>query len=311
MNKMKLPVGIQSFDILRSKNNYYVDKTKMIYQLISDGHSYFLSRPRRFGKSLLIDTIRCLYTKDKKPLFEGLFIYDKWDWSDLPPVIRMSFGGGTVRTTKALEARVLKQLRKNEKIHGIPPGVTHESDGPEKLEDLLEVLYEKTGKRAVVLIDEYDKPILDVLHNPDIAKQNRNYLKDFYSILKDNQDDLDFLFITGISLLSKLNLFSGINNLEDISMMSEYSGICGYTEHDLNTVFAPETKRFDLDKIRRWYDGYCWHRSGEGYVFFKGKISSSPCEERYWRVAQHLHITHMVALKRLQSTNLILFSVDV
>ena len=129
---------------------------------------------------------------------------------------------------------------------------------PDRLHSLLESLHRKTGRQVVVLVDEYDKPILDVLENPELAKANRDYLRGFYSVIKDCAEHVRFVFVTGVSMFSKVSLFSGMNNLKDISLVPRYATICGYTDHDLDTVFAPELEGLDRDKIRHWYNGYHW-----------------------------------------------------
>ena len=261
-----LPIGIHTFEFLREDNCYYVDKTDLIDTLIKKGRYYFLSRPRRFGKSLLLDTIQCLF-EARKSLFEDLAIYDQWDWSKTQPVLRLSLGLGKLATPETIEESVLWQLSQIEEKSGLVQATTL-TNSSLRLADVLSRLKKTTGKNVVVLIDEYDKPILDVLHQPEKAMANHSYLKDLYSILKERQQDIHFLFITGISLFSKLNLFSGLNNLHDISMDPDYATLCGYTERDLTTVFAPEVARFSLAEIRRWYDGYCWDIKGEGDRLF-------------------------------------------
>ena len=257
MNKMNLPMGEQSFKNLRNRGMYYVDKTPLIYELIDRSCYYFLSRPRRFGKSLLIDTIKCLF-EGRKELFEGLAIYNKWNWEENKhPVVRISFDG-KAQNPEAIERSLLKQLSLVEKSYRLNVPSPPDPTAPERLRDVLYRLHEETGKEVVVLIDEYDNPILSQITNGEQAKASSDYLKDFYGTLKGCQSDIRFEFITGISLFSKVNLFTVLNNLTDISLDPRYSTLCGYTDQDIDTVFAPELKGLDREKIRKWYNGYSW-----------------------------------------------------
>ena len=255
MHRRLLPIGIQSFRTIREEDYYYVDKTPLIEQLVRQGRHYFLSRPRRFGKSLLIDTLRELFSGNE-PLFRGLAIHDHWDWSEAHPVVRLSFDGKNYEPGD-LEGSILNQLAIIERNAGLDPAPST-LNGPGRLMDLLDRLCHKTGKQVVVLVDEYDKPILDVLDNPEQAEANRNYLRGFYGIIKGSADYVRFVFVTGISMFTKVSLFSGLNNLKNITLDPRFAAICGYTDHDLDTVFAPELDGLDRDEIRRWYNGYHW-----------------------------------------------------
>ena len=268
MKKKKIPSGIQSFRRIRQGNYYYVDKTQYIHNMIEYGHSYFLSRPRRFGKSLLVDTIQCLF-EGKKELFEGLYIYDHWDWTQKHPVIRLSFDLGENENKKELNEYVKSEINHLIKTHDLE-SITDKSleSEPLRLGDVIRCLIQKYGNEPVLLIDEYDKPILDYLQDKTRALKYLKYLKGLYSIVKSRQNDIHFSFITGISLFSKMNIFSGINNLKDISMRSEYTGICGYNEHEIRHYFSSELDRFDIKDIRRWYDGYCWDPFAQGEKIF-------------------------------------------
>jgi hypothetical protein len=254
-NKKKLPIGIQTFAKIREENCYYVDKTPLIEKLISQGSHYFLSRPRRFGKSLLIDTIGELFSGNQT-LFEDLYIYDKWDWSIKYPVIRISFAGGIIQDEQQLKRRIFTILENN--YHRL--GIDYEKfdDTGDVFESLILKLVEKTGKRVVILIDEYDKPILDNLLKPGIAKEIRDGLRNFYSVIKDSDAHVKFAMLTGVSKFSKVSLFSGLNNLDDITVDALYSPICGYTDEDIDTIFAPELDGLDREQIRHWYNGYNW-----------------------------------------------------
>ena len=254
-NRKILPVGIQDFRTIRQENHYYVDKTQQIHQLVSQGRHYFLSRPRRFGKSLLLDTLHELFDCQEE-LFRGLAIHDKWDWSQKHPVVHLSFDSNYDEPEK-IEDHILDQLEwiAEEAQLDIPSTAR---SGPGLLQDVLRRLHRAFGRPVVVLVDEYDKPILDVLDNPELAKTNRDYLKGFYGIIKGSARYVRFVFVTGISMFTKVNLFSGLNNLTNITLDPVYSTICGYTERDLDEVFAPELSGLDRNEIRRWYNGYSW-----------------------------------------------------
>ncbi len=222
------------------------------------GDYYFLSRPRRFGKSLLVDTLKSLF-EGQKDLFRGLAIHDYWDWSVQHPVVRLSFGG-KYHDPGDVERSVLNQLAIIERRAGLT-GPSPPDTGPERLQDLLDRLHHQTDREVVVLVDEYDKPILDVIEQPEQAERalaNRDYLRGFYGIIKDSARHVRFVFVTGVSRFSKVSLFSGLNNLKDISLAPRFATICGYTETDLDTVFAPELAGLDRDEIQRWYNGYHW-----------------------------------------------------
>lgn len=250
----KLPIGIQNFREIREKGHYYVDKTSYIERLLNDGKHFFLSRPRRFGKSLFLDTLEEFF-EGNESLFQNLWIHRRWDWSQVYPVISLSFGSGHFRTHDGLQASLKAQLERVER----ETGVRSTSTAPSlKFGELIHALHELTGKRTVVLIDEYDKPILDALDVPEVAKSNRDYLRGLYSVVKDFDTDIRFSFITGVCKFSKGSLFSGLNDLIDITMDPQYSTICGYTESDLDSFFAPELPGLDRTQIRDWYSGYSW-----------------------------------------------------
>ena len=254
MNRRRLPIGIQTFRELRERDCYYVDKTAYMAWLADEGKHYFLSRPRRFGKSLFLDTLKELF-EGNEPLFEGLAVHDGWDWSVRHPVLRLSFGSGHFRASGGLHANVMAQLDAGEAGAGVSSDY---STAPERFQSLLAAVHRRAGRRVVVLIDEYDKPILDVLDVPDLARANRDYLRSVYAVVKDSDAHVRFTFLTGVSKFSKVSLFSGINNLIDITLDPRFSAVCGYTDADLDTVFAAELAGLDRDEIRRWYDGYNW-----------------------------------------------------
>ena len=261
MTRRKLPIGMQTFRKIREEGCYYVDKTAWIGRLLDEGEHYFLSRPRRFGKSLFLDTCKELF-EGAEPLFRGLAIHGRWDWSVKRPVLRLSFGGGHFKDPDHLPANVMAQLDAVERETGV---VSRYASAPDRLGHMLEALHRQAGRRVAVLVDEYDKPILDVLKDPEAARANRDYLRGLYATIKDCDAHVRFTFLTGVSKFSRVSLFSGLNNLKDVTLDPRYSALCGYTDADLDTVFAPELPGLDRDAIREWYDGYNW--CGEENVY--------------------------------------------
>jgi hypothetical protein len=255
LTRRKLPIGIQTFAKLRNEQCYYVDKTPLALQLINEGSYYFLSRPRRFGKSLLVDTLKELF-EGNEPLFRGLHIHDHWDWQTRYPVIRLSFAEGVLHSRAALDRRILDLLRINREALGVE--VYPDLDIAGHFGELIRRTHAHTGQRVVVLVDEYDKPILDNITDTDIARDMRDGLRNLYSVIKGADAHIRFALLTGVSKFSKVSLFSGLNNLRDITVSPEYSALCGYTEIDLDTVFAPELPGLDREEIRCWYNGYNW-----------------------------------------------------
>jgi hypothetical protein len=255
MRRKKLPIGIQTFAKIRGDDYYYVDKTPLALRLIESGSHYFLSRPRRFGKSLFLDTLAELFAGNE-PLFRGLYCHDRWDWSKKYPVIRLSFAEGRLESREQLDRRIDDLLRINQEALGItcPPGL----DIPGRFGELIRRAEHRFGQRAVVLVDEYDKPILDNLTDPEVARAMREGLAQ--PLLRHQRPrrahpvrvpDRGFQVQQGLDLL-------GLNNLRDITVSAEYSAICGYTEADVDTVFAPELEGLDRQAIRDWYNGYNW-----------------------------------------------------
>ncbi len=213
----KLPIGLQTFSELINGNYYYVDKTPLIEKMAETGKFYFLSRPRRFGKSLLLSTLKSAFAGEKE-LFNGLYLEKNWDWSKKHPVIHISFGGGGATSLDILYQLFQFNLDRNAKQYGIQ---LNQSYPPNRFSELIQALYDKTALQVVILIDEYDKPILDNLTKPELAENVRDELKNFYSIIKDNDAYIKFAMLTGVSKFSKISLFSGLNNLEDISLNSD------------------------------------------------------------------------------------------
>jgi len=264
-----LPIGIQDFEKLRNFNNIYVDKTPYIYELARTSTPYFLSRPRRFGKSLLLSTLE-YYFRGKKDLFKGLAIEKlEKDWLEYP-VIKISFGRSSYESHDSLLAVIDNILGEYERFFELEKI----SDNPSvRLDNLIHFAFEKTGKQVVILIDEYDKPILDALYT-EYEEQNRQELRSFYSPLKDCDQYIRFLFITGITKVSHVNIFLGLNQLNDISLTQKYSSICGIAESELEEYFMPEIEALAEEqemsleetkaKLAQMYDGYHFTHNVEG-----------------------------------------------
>ena len=252
--RRRLPLGIQNFREIREKGCYYVDKTPWIEKLVDRGKHYFLSRPRRFGKSLLLDTIKELFEGNEE-LFRGLTIHDRWDWSAPGPVVRLDFAGGSYGSPDDLAAGLAIQFDELEAAHA----VKRRYDRPEdRFRYLIRTLHERTGQRVVVLVDEYDKPILDTLQMPEVAVAHREALRGLYGVIKASDPHVRFVMLTGVSKFTKVSLFSELNNLTDITLDARYGALCGYAEDDLDTVFAPELEGLDRERVRDWYNGYSW-----------------------------------------------------
>jgi Predicted AAA-ATPase/PD-(D/E)XK nuclease superfamily len=260
-----LPIGIQTFSEIRDGGYLYVDKTKQIHNLITSGKYFFLSRPRRFGKSLTLSTIRAIY-EGKRDLFEGLWIYDKWDWQQTRPVVHIQFNE-IGYATGGLENALHRTIDRVAEQHSI---VLRERLYDQKFRELLEQLATIKDK-VVVLIDEYDKPLIDYLEQEDlpIAFAHQKILKNFYSILKSADPYIELLLITGVSKFSKVSIFSDLNNLTDITLGRLAPDLVGYTQSELEFVFqewidfglaeaiAPDRESL-LAKIKNWYNGYTW-----------------------------------------------------
>ncbi|OQX09283.1 MAG: hypothetical protein BWK76_22520, partial [Desulfobulbaceae bacterium A2] len=225
LTRRKLPIGIQTFRKMREEDYYYVDKTRLALQLIEQGSHFFLSRPRRFGKSLFLDTLAELFS-GSEPLFRGLYCHDTWDWSIRYPVLRISFGGGVLHDAGELRKKFEELMREN--AERLEVTCDYGFDDRRCFAQLVRQAHQKFGQRTVILVDEYDKPILDNITNPEIAREMRDGLRDFYSVIKDSDAHVKFAFLTGVSKFSKVSIFSGLNNLQDITVDARYSTICGY-----------------------------------------------------------------------------------
>ncbi len=249
----KLSVGISDFKELINGNYIYVDKTEYIYKLINQGKYYFLSRPRRFGKSLLISTIRYLF-EGKKELFKELYIEDKWNWEEIYPVMRIDFAKTQVKNEEELQKELKATIIETGRRYVYE--YNQEYTINRNFELLVKRIYEERKKQVVILIDEYDKPILDNIENKKEVEKIREELKGFYSVLKGLDEYIKFVLVTGVSKFAKVSLFSGLNQLEDISLNKEYGNICGYTQQELEIYFKDYLKDLNLEEIKDWYNGY-------------------------------------------------------
>lgn len=252
MGRKKLPVGVQSFENIITGNYYYVDKTYFVYELVNSGKAYFLSRPRRFGKSLFLDTLKQAFL-GKKELFEGLFLEKNWDWSVSYPVIHIDFGGAVYESIDHLNEHINQMLLYHADVYGVNIEKNYHDI---MFSHLIRKIRQTTGQKVVVLVDEYDKPILDNITDSEKARQMREILKNLYSVLKPMDEHLKFVMLTGVSKFSKVSIFSGLNQLNDITVDREFSTICGYTEKEFLEVFRQELEGEDIQEIRDWYNGY-------------------------------------------------------
>ncbi|MBN2695759.1 AAA family ATPase [bacterium] len=258
-----LSIGLQHFKDIVENNKIYVDKTDIILELLKEEKSfYFLSRPRRFGKSLLITTLYEIF-KGNKELFKGYFIYDKWRFEEYP-IIYISFLGVNYKE-KTISNGLIDKLKEIAKEYDI---VLEKQYLKDVFIELINKLNEKYKKEVVILIDEYDKPIIDYLNNIEQAKENRDDLKSFYIVLKEMSNKIKFCLITGVTKFSKVSIFSDLNHLTDLTIDDRYSTICGYTKEEIVNnyddwleLFAKKekvTKDELLEEIKKWYNGYSW-----------------------------------------------------
>ena len=285
------PVGVQTFEIIREEGYLYVDKTKYIVDFRKKKMKYvFLSRPRRFGKSLFASTLQA-YFEGRKELFEGLAIADyEKEWVK-HPVLHFDMSGAKHFDAESLKGYLDFILLPYEKLYGKGEG----EDTPNKrLMGLVERACEQTGKRVVVIIDEYDAPLLDVVHEKDNLAQLRLIMQNFYSPLKKLDPYLEFTFITGITKFSQLSIFSELNNLENISLFDQYSAICGISKTELTTVMKPDVEALGealgmtyeecLEELRKYYDGYHFSKNSEDVFnpFSLVRAMNGQAIESYW-----------------------------
>ena len=262
----RFPIGIQNFEQLRNNNCVYIDKTELIYNLTHSDSVYFLSRPRRFGKSLLVSTLEA-YFQGKKHLFEGLAMERlETEWTEYP-VLHMDFSGSKYTEAESLRVNLDIQISRWEELYG-----AHEKESTfsSRFEGVIRRAYQKTGKQVVVLVDEYDSPLLDTNSSPELQKELRNIVRDLFSPLKKNGQYLRFLLLTGISKFSQLSIFSELNNLKNISMRDDFSALCGITESELLSNLQPYIQRM-ADANNETYEEACAHlkKQYDGYHFSK------------------------------------------
>ena len=267
---MKYPIGIQSFEDLRKRGCVYVDKTSLVYKIAQEGKYYFLSRPRRFGKSLLVSTLEA-YFLGKRELFDGLAVADmEKEWTEYP-VLHFDLTGKSYSKQDDLDKHLANQLEKIEACYN----VKNKSDSPDvRLSSIIDSAVAKTGKPVVILIDEYDKPIVDNLDNEELMEVYRKQLQGFYSVMKAKDAYIRFGFLTGVTKIGKLSVFSGLNNLQDISLDTQYSDICGISEIELRKYFAKSVKELAeannltedecYAKLAEMYDGYHFSDGSDG-----------------------------------------------
>ena len=283
----KLPIWLQTFSLMREVKGWlvYVDKTQYIWNLLDTPNSpkIFLSRPRRFWKSLLLDTFRQLFEWHKR-YFEDLYIYDKWDWSETNtyPVMKIAFWDGIIKDGIYLNETLGATFNELSRKFWVE---LEEKNIPARFRELIVKVYRKYNKKVVVLIDEYDKPILDKIDDPEIAKDIREELKWFYSVLKWADEYLRFVFITWVTKFSQVSLFSGLNQLNDITLDSRYSAICGYTETEISDNFWPEwyLEWVERAEMKKWYNGYNFNATNpHNYVYNPFWILNFFDKQEYW-----------------------------
>ena len=255
MNKKlkKLPVGIYTLEKIINENYLYIDKTNIALDIIENNEYVFLSRPRRFGKSLFLDTLKNIFEGNSE-LFKELYIYDKYNWDKKYPVIKINFANGNIRNRKELDNRIITILKENQKKLDV--FCSDDKDVAGCFRELIIKSQEKYNEKVVILIDEYDKPILDNITNKESAFEIREGLRNLYSVIKGSDEFLKFAFLTGVSKFTKTSIFSGLNNITDITLNPKYGNVCGYTQNDIETSFLPYLNGVDLEKLKIWYNGY-------------------------------------------------------
>lgn len=268
--KKFFPIGIQNFEKIRQSEFCYIDKTDLIYQLAISANCYFLSRPRRFGKSLLLSTMEAYFT-GKKELFKGLAIEKlETEWKEYP-VLHLDLNARNYDSVNALKGILNQYLEKWEAIYG---DEKKEREPEERFSYLIEKIHAQTGRQVVVLIDEYDKPLLQTIENKPLQEEYKKILKAFYGVLKSTDASLRFVFLTGVTKFGQVSVFSDLNQLKDISMDARYATICGVTEKELLSLFPEEIQELAknegmtyteaCEKMRRMYDGYHFRHNMEG-----------------------------------------------
>ena len=306
MQERYFPIGIQTFEKIRELNAIYVDKTELIYRLVNGGNYYFLSRPRRFGKSLLISTLKS-YFEGRKDLFEGLAIASlEKDWKQYP-VLHFSLSKKRIVKLEDVGFLLDSILREQESIYGSDPKTDCSQYGL-RMADLVSRANQQTGKNVVLLFDEYDAPLLDTLHDKALFTQVRQQLRDFFSPIKDLDSKLQFVFITGISKFSQLSIFSELNNLTTITMENEYAAICGITKEEIAEQLKPEIHNLALAhniqeatalaRLKKHYDGYHFSKKSPDIYNPLSLLKSLREKEfkNYWfETGTPTHVTEMIS----------------
>ncbi len=289
-----MPVGLQTFRELVEGKYLYVDKTEGIYRLVNhDAKCCLLTRPRRFGKSVLVSTLGELFG-GKKELFEGLWIWDKIEWNEYP-VIGIDFTKVSYKTPEIFEESLRRYIE--DLARGFGESLDREKDYKEAFLELIGILSRR--ERVVILVDEYDKPIIDHVEEPDIARQNRDILREFYSVIKAADRQIKFAFLTGVSKFSRVSVFSGLNNLDDITLDRNFATLLGYTDEEMQRYFGARLASLEralgiradvlLQKVKAWYNGYSWdgelpgahNAGGASIVFWKPAKRSSSSSSRW------------------------------
>lgn len=276
----KFPIGISTLEDMAS-GYYYVDKTQFVHKMASQGKYYFLSRPRRFGKSLIVDTLKQAFLGNRE-IFKGLYLEHHWDWGKKHPVIHISFASNQIdKDSNILKIKITSLLQQAANSNQV---VLHGELYSIQFSNLIIDINAKYKQKVVILIDEYDKPILDAITDYTLAKEIRDILRGLYSVIKEHDDKIHFTFLTGVSKFSKASVFSGLNNLDDITYDRQYSTICGYTQRELEETFRELLTPQELPEIKAWYNGYYFLGDQGVYnpfsilnYFAKGKRFSS-----YW-----------------------------
>jgi hypothetical protein len=324
MKMRRLPVGMQDFENIRSNDYLYVDKTEYVWKLANSSKSFFLSRPRRFGKSLFTSTLEC-YFSGKKDLFKGLYIYDKENengdeaWIEYP-IITFYLSGGEYQAENGLSDILDDAVQ--ECIHKYDLTGEYAIGGttlPVQFKNLIRQLHNKTNREVVILVDEYDKPLLDTMYsNPEQEEKNRALYKAFFSVLKDVDGDLRFVFFTGVTKFTKVSIFSDLNQLTDISLAMDYAGICGITQEELEENFQPEiTALADVEgmshdeciaELKKMYDGYHFSRNSVGVYNPYSLLNAFTMREfgSYWFGSG----TPEILIKKLHASQMPLYSLS-
>ena len=253
MTLKNLPIGMSTLSEIINNNYIYIDKTKFVAELATRGKYYFLSRPRRFGKTLFLDTLKQAFLGNKD-IFKGLYLEHNWDWSVSYPVIHISFSSGEYKSVEMLNIKINEMFATHCQEHDL---VLTNISISGKLDELIFKLYHKYNKtRVVILVDEYDKPVLDSIESTEIAMQMRDGLRELYSSIKANDQYIKLAFLTGVTKFTKAGVFSSLNNLDDITFNYKYADVCGYTQNDIETSFKDYLVGVDLAELKTWYNGY-------------------------------------------------------